>query len=144
MSHNENKGSSQGSQQGQGAADQAKRMAAEAAEKAKDMASSAAETARGFAHSAKEQAEAGTASLGSGIRNLASSLRENAPHEGMMGSAASGLADRLDRGGHYLEEEGLGGLANDMSTLIRRNPLPAVLIGVGIGFIAAHMCRSER
>jgi hypothetical protein len=149
--HNENRG--RGQQQGaaeqvrQAAGeigDKAKDFGAAATEKARDVASSAADTARHAVDTAKEQAEQGTAALGSGMRNLASTLREKAPHEGMMGTAASSLADTLERGGHYLEEEGINGLFDDVGTLVRRNPLPAVLIGVGLGFLMAQMCRSER
>lgn len=102
------------------------------------------DTARQFIQGAREQAEAGGAALSSGMRNLADSLRHGGPHEGMMGSAAAGLADTLERGGQYLEQEGLGGLVEDLGTLIRRNPLPAVLVSIGVGFLFAQMFRSER
>ena len=49
-------------------------------------------------------------------------LRESLPHEGMMGTASSALADTLDRSGRYLEEEGLRGMADDLTNLIRRFP----------------------
>ena len=87
--------------------------------------------------------EAGDA-LGSGLKNLASSLRENAPREGVVGTAASNLADSLERGGTYLENQGLDGITEQVEGLIRRNPMPAVLVGVGLGFVLAHMLRRER
>jgi hypothetical protein len=78
------------------------------------------------------------------MRNLADTLRHNAPHEGMMGSAASSFADTLERGSNYLEQEGMEGMLEDLSTLVRRHPLPAVLIGFGAGFLVAQLFRSER
>jgi hypothetical protein len=88
------------------------------------------------------KAEDTTASVGSGMRSLAGSLRESLPHEGMLGSASSAVADTLDRGGRYLQEEGLRGITADFTELVRRNPIPAVLIGVGVGFLLARSMRS--
>jgi hypothetical protein len=48
------------------------------------------------------------------------------------------VAGTLESGGRYLEEQGLGGIAEDVTGLIRRNPIPAVLIGVGLGFMLAR------
>lgn len=130
--------SEQGRQAAENVAGRAQDATSAAAERVKDMASQAAQAAR-------EQAQAGTAAVGSGMRNLASSLREHAPHEGMLGNAASGLADSLQRGGEYLEHEGLSGILEDVGALIRRNPIPAVLVGVGVGFLLAQLMRgSER
>jgi hypothetical protein len=33
-------------------------------------------------------------------------------------------------------------MADDVTELIRRNPIPAMLIGVGIGFLLAKVMRS--
>jgi hypothetical protein len=56
----------------------------------------------------------------------------------MLGSAASGVASALDRTGDYIREQGLSGMANDFTNLIRRNPIPALLIGVAVGFLFAR------
>ena len=63
---------------------------------------------------------------------------ENLPREGTAGSVASSLAGTLERGGRYLEKEGLGGMADDLVGLVRRNPIPAVLISFGVGFLLAQ------
>jgi len=44
----------------------------------------------------------------------------------------------LESTGRYLQEEGLKGVAEDMTNLIRRNPLPAMFLGIGLGFILAR------
>jgi hypothetical protein len=59
-----------------------------------------------------------------------------------MGTASSAVADTLDRGGRYLQEEGLQGLGEDLTTLIRRNPIPAVLVGIAVGYLIARSVRS--
>jgi hypothetical protein len=72
------------------------------------------------------------------MQSLAGTLREKMPHEGMMGTAGSAVADTLERGGRYLQEEGLSGMAEDLTALIRRNPIPAMLIAFGVGFLIAR------
>jgi hypothetical protein len=51
------------------------------------------------------------------------------------------VASALDSSGRYLEEQGLSGMAEDVTNLIRRNPIPAMLIGVGLGFLLARLTR---
>jgi hypothetical protein len=113
-----------------------------AAQRAKDMASSVGQSASEMASNAGQKAEDATSAVGGSIRSLAGTLRESLPHEGMIGSASSAVADTLDRGGRYLQEEGLRGIGEDLSSLIRRNPIPAVLIGIGVGFLIARSMRS--
>jgi hypothetical protein len=63
--------------------------------------------------------------------------------QGVLGGAANSVADTLDSAGRYLEEEGLSGISEDMSAMIRRNPIPALLIGVGIGFLLGRSMASS-
>lgn len=111
-------------------------------QKAKDMASSATHTASDVASNISHKAEEATSNVGSGMRSLAGTLRENMPQEGMMGSAGSAVADTLERGGRYLQEEGLEGVGEELTNLIRRNPIPALLVGIGVGFLIARSLRS--
>jgi hypothetical protein len=59
----------------------------------------------------------------------------------MLGSASSSLARTLEQGGEYLEHEGLSGISKDLTNVIRRNPIPALCIGIGLGFILARAMR---
>jgi hypothetical protein len=120
----------------------AQETATNAAQRAKDFASSASQTATDVATQAGHKAEDATAAVGGSMRNLAGTLREKMPHEGMLGSASSAVADSLDRGGRYIEEEGLSGIASDVTDLVRRYPIPALLVGLGIGYLIARSMRS--
>ena len=60
----------------------------------------------------------------------------------MLGSAASAVADTLESSGRYLEESGLSGIGEDLTSMIRRNPVPALLVGIGLGFLIARATRS--
>jgi hypothetical protein len=112
--------------------------AKQVADKAKEMAGNVADKARETASNLGQKAEDATHAVGSKIESLGGSVRENLPQSGMLGAASSTLAGGLENTGRYLQEEGLQGIAEDMTNLIRRNPLPAMLLGIGLGFILAR------
>jgi hypothetical protein len=133
---------------------QAQEAGSALAEKAQDFASTAAEKAQGaastVAHKAGEvasnvghKAEDAVSAVGGGMKSLAGTIRENAPQGGMFRSASSTVADTLEDSGRYLQEHGLSGLGRDLTNMIRRNPLPALLIGVGLGYLIAQATRSR-
>jgi F0F1-type ATP synthase assembly protein I len=129
---------------GQMAADaknKARDAASQAAEKASSLAQQARDTASSVASNLGERAEGATTGVGSGMQSLAGTIREKAPDGGMLGSAASSVASGLENAGKYLEEQGLSGVGEDLTNLIRRNPIPAMLIGVGIGYLLARATR---
>lgn len=84
-----------------------------------------------------EHVNEATAAVGSSLKSLAGAIREHTPHEGVLGTASSAVANTLESGGRYLQHEGLSGIAADVTNLIRRNPIPAVLVGIGLGFLLA-------
>lgn len=104
----------------------------QALDKTKDAAAAAGEAL-------VESADAGAAAVGGGIKTLAGTIRDKGPHEGMLGDATSTLAQGLEAGGRYLQKEGVSGMADDITEMIKRNPIPAVLVGVGIGFMLAQL-----
>ena len=128
---------------GAAAMQQAKDTASNLADKAKDAASSMGQRVNDAASYAGQRADDATSSVGSSVRSLAGQVRQNAPREGMLGSAAESAASALDRTGRYLEEQGLSGMADDFTGLIRRNPIPSLLIGVAVGFLLAKATSSR-
>jgi hypothetical protein len=124
------------------AMESAREMASTAQKKAGEMASTAQKKAGEAASYVGQRAEDATSAVGGSMKNLAGTIRENAPREGMLGSASSAVASTLESSGKYLEEHGLSGVGEDMTNMIRRNPVPALLIAVGIGFLIARATRS--
>jgi uncharacterized protein YjbJ (UPF0337 family) len=53
----------------------------------------------------------------------------------MAGSAASAVADTAAGLGTYVQDRGVQGLSGDLTNLIRRYPVSALLVGLGIGFV---------
>jgi hypothetical protein len=127
-----NQGASNVADQAKHAADAVKDKAKQAGEYVKDKAGQAGEFVR-------DKAEQATTSAGKGMESLAGTIRDRGPQAGIMGRATSTVADTLDRTGHYLEDQGLSGMAEDLTTLVRNHPLPAVLVGIGLGFMLARL-----
>lgn len=88
-----------------------------------------------------EKAEQATEAVGAGMESLGGAVRTHTPDHGFLHTAGDAVADKLEGAGHYLEDQGLKGLACDVTNMIRRNPIPALLIGVGVGFLLARIAR---
>jgi hypothetical protein len=110
----------------------------EAAAKAKDLGSSVSQKIGDAASFVGKKAEDAASQMGAGIKSLGGTIREHAPHSGMAGSASSAVADSLENTGRYLQERGFGGMCTDLTNVIRRNPIPSLLIGIGAGFLLAR------
>jgi len=104
----------------------------------KDAASTVAQKAEDAASYVAHKAEDCTTSVGQNMKSLAGTIRSNAPHEGMLGNAGTAVANTLETYGRELEQHGLGGIADDITNTVRRHPVPAVLIGIGLGFLLAR------
>jgi len=127
---------------GSQAMDKAKDVAAQAVDKARDAASSVGEMAKNAASNLGHKADDLTHSAGTGIKQFGDTIREHAPREGVLGQASKTVADTTKQVGRYLEEEGLSGMFEDMTSLIKRNPIPAILVGVGLGVLIGRAMRS--
>jgi ElaB/YqjD/DUF883 family membrane-anchored ribosome-binding protein len=117
----------------------AQEIAQTAGQKAQDFARTAEKKAEEFAHTADENA---TNVVGGGLKTAAGKVREKLPHEGVLGQASEAVAGALERGGSYLEEKHLRGMADDFTEVIKKNPIPSVLIAVGLGYLLGRTLRS--
>jgi ElaB/YqjD/DUF883 family membrane-anchored ribosome-binding protein len=139
------------------AADAARGDLSQAADKARDAASHAGQAvtsaasaaghavkdaASSAAHTVGQKAEQATTAVGSGMQSLADTVRHKGPEGGVLGTASEYVAETLDETGKYIEDKNLKGMMDDMTGLIKRNPIPAVLIGLGIGFLLGRTLRS--
>jgi hypothetical protein len=127
-----------------GVGQSASELASSVGQKASDVASSVGKKASDAAAAVGEKADDATSAVGHGMKSLAGSIREKSPETGMIHGVGERVADSLESGGRYLEERQFSGIAEDVTDMIRRNPLPAVLIGIGFGFILARLTMSSR
>lgn len=135
-----NLGAAAGRTVGEGAA-QAQQAAAALGQKAQEAAAQVGHKAHEAASAVAEKTDDALSSMGERMTSLAGTLRERAPHEGMLGSAAATVADQLQSGGHYLQEHGLQEITNDLAAVIRRHPVQSVFLALGVGFFAGMVSR---
>jgi hypothetical protein len=121
--------------------DKAKELGASMAQKAGDAASFVGKKADEATSFVGKKADEATSSVAAGMKNLAGTIRENTPD--MIGSAGCAVADTLESGSRYLQEQGLKGIGEDVANVIRRNPIPALLVGIGVGFLLARATSSR-
>ena len=57
-------------------------------------------------------------------------------------AATEKVVDAYDQGRKYLQQNNIKDMAGDVRDLIGRHPLPAVLIGIGIGYMLGRMVSS--
>jgi len=122
--------------------EKAREAVSTATDKARDTASTVAGKASEMGASVGHSAEEATAAVGCGMKSLAGSIREHAPQSGMLRTASTNVAESLESGGRYLQEEGLRGIGEDLTNLVRRNPVPALLLALGAGYLFARATRS--
>jgi len=94
-----------------------------------------------MAAAAAAKAGQSMSAVGEKIGSLAETIRGRAPHEGAMGTAATTVANKLDAAGSYLQEKDVDHMMGDLTGVIRRYPIPALLIGLGIGYLLAGRAR---
>jgi hypothetical protein len=108
-------------------------VAADVSNKAQDWAGAVADKAQETATAAVHKADDGIAAVGHQMNALGEKVREAGPHNGTLGSATTAVADELQAGGHYLEGHGLEAIGKDLTDVVRRHPIPSLLLGFGIG-----------
>ena len=122
--------------------DRAKGAASDALQKGKEAVQPLADKAGQAASAAGHKVDEATSAVGSGMKGLADRIKSSGPQEGFLGQASSTVADTLRQGGQYLEQGGFSGMTKDVTEMIRRNPVPAVMVGLGLGFLLGRLLRS--
>lgn len=120
---------------GQAASD----LASSVGQKASDVASTIGKKASDAAATVGEKADDATSAVGHGMKSLAGSIREKTPESGMIHGVTGAVANTLERGGDYLEDRQLSGIARDVTDIVRRYPIGAIFVGIGLGFVLARV-----
>jgi len=107
--------------------------------KARNLAENALDKAKETASSFGDKAEHATQAVGTGIESLGGSLRDKMPQKGVLGAATDRVASGLEAGGKFIQEEGLKGMADDVTNLVRRNPIPALLVAASLGYMLGRI-----
>jgi len=123
-------------------ADKAKDAVHSAADVTRDAASHAGQAVSSAASNVGKKAEEWTAAAGNKVESLADTVRDKGPTSGVLGKANEAVASTLEKTGEYMHDKNLTGMMNDMSDLIKRNPIPALLVGLGVGYLLGRALRS--
>jgi hypothetical protein len=110
-------------------------MASQAGRNIQDTASRIGEQAQSALSGAKDKVEDTLSVMGQRMTSLADTIRQQAPHEGFLGTTASTVAENLRAGGQYLQRHQVNDMLNDVTSLMRRYPVQSFLAGVGVGFL---------
>src|SRR5262249_26580042 len=105
------------------------------------LASKAVESTKRLGAYMEEKAEQATKAVGAGMESLGGAIHEREPAQGTMHNMGEAVAAKLEGGGRYLESRGLKGVGEDVPNVIRRNPIPALLVGLGVGILLAHLVK---
>jgi uncharacterized protein YjbJ (UPF0337 family) len=98
--------------------------------------------AQKFGSTVGEKASGAATTAGEKMSTLAGTIRDTAPASGPVGSAATTVADTLNAAGSYLQTNDFENMTKDITDLVRRYPLQAFVVGLGLGYLFAK--RSQR
>jgi len=73
-----------------------------------------------------------------GLKATARSIRGNGAQVGSLCCATSTFAKTFSNSVNYLDNQSLEGVCSDISSLIGRNPIPALLMGVRLGLLEGN------
>jgi len=104
-------------------------------------ASAVANKTQETASAAVDKTNDGIAAVGHQMTALSGTVRKAAPHNGVIGSAATTVADQLQAGGRYLEGHGLQDMGKDLTSLVRHYPIQSVVVGFGLGCLLGMTLR---
>ncbi len=116
-------------------------IASGVAQKAQDWAANVADKAQETAAAAVDRTNDGIAAVGHGMSALGTRVRDAGPKNGMLGSAATTVADKLQAGGHYLEEHSIKDMGKDMTDIVRHHPIQALVVSFGLGCLLGWTLR---
>lgn len=120
------------------AADKAKEAAACVSDMTTHAAAAAGAIAQQAACDIGRKADDLTARAGANMQEWGDRLDRQAPQQGVFAKASRNAAQALQGSGEYVESAKLSGMAEDVANLIRQNPIPAILIAVGLGWFVGR------
>jgi len=125
------------------AADKAREAVGIAADKARESVGALGTSASHMASAAVNKADEAVSAAGRRLEDWGEGVRSRTPNEGLLGSASEAVACTLESSGKYLEDHGVSGMVEDVTEMIKRNPIPALFVGIGIGFLLAKATSSS-
>jgi hypothetical protein len=122
--------------------DKARDMARSATETARDAATGVMDRARDVAGNVADRAKEAAGTAADTAREWASEAVGAVKESDVVNKAGEYVSEAWESGSRYFQEHSFRDMADDVAGVIRRNPIPALLVGIGLGFILARSLRS--
>lgn len=103
--------------------------------KAEDLATTVKDKASQFGTTVSDKANAAVTSVGEKMSDMGHALSEKLP------TSLAPYADSIEKAGQYLQRQDLGDFVDDVSGIIRRHPMPAMMTGIALGFLLARTAK---
>jgi hypothetical protein len=100
--------------------------------------------AQRMARDAEATLEGASATLSEGLTTAAGRLRAGVPGDDLVGSAVGSVADRLEAAATFLRDHDLRSIVADAGGLVRRRPIQASILGLGLGYLLGRGLSSRR
>jgi len=130
----------EGQERTEGAAGSGGGMTSDLKKKVQDTVSNLSSQASSVASTAATKASETMSRVGEKVSTMAGSLRDKVS-EGPLGDAAGAVASQWEAGRDYLREHDLADLGQEVTRLVRRHPMPAMLAVFGLGVLLGRALR---
>jgi ElaB/YqjD/DUF883 family membrane-anchored ribosome-binding protein len=124
-------------------ADQASDIAKRAKDSMSDTVKTVKEKTQEFGRAAANKIEENRVSAAGALHNAASSMHDNAAKLPNGPDMANSAADKVDAVAGYLQGHDTKQMMADVETLVKKNPVPALLMAGAVGFLIGRALRNN-
>jgi hypothetical protein len=126
----------------QNAADRAREATREGVEAVRDTATGVMDRARDVVGTVVDKSRDAASNVAETARDWAAGAVGAVKESDAVHKATDAVNEAWETGSKYIHDHNLKDMADDVAGVIRRNPIPALLVGIGLGFILGRSMRS--
>jgi ElaB/YqjD/DUF883 family membrane-anchored ribosome-binding protein len=117
---------------------------AKVGDKIADAASQVKERASEFGRSAAQKVDESRSGTAATLKSTADSLRSGAQSSGQaISDVANKTAGKIESTADYIRDHDFRGMLTDLEQVVRRNPTPALIGAIGLGFLLGAALRGR-
>lgn len=126
----------------QNTADRAREATRDAVESARDTATGVMDRARDVVGTVVDKTRDAASTVADTARDWATGAVGAVKDSDAVHKATDAVHEAWETGSQYIHDHNFKDMADDVAGVIRRNPIPALLVGIGLGFVLARSLRS--
>jgi len=89
----------------------------------------------------KGAADQAARQVGDTLKSAAEHVREQMPDSGIVGHVADAVSGGIKQAVTPLQEQGFGGMIDDVVAIARRYPMQAIFVGLSCGYLLSRLRR---